>query len=86
MAIGVYVHNTGLHMLTVKRLVNFYDPILLQVSPTGGRITVVQATLPNIGPGSLKAREGAQVTAVVAVSTSGSRIRGGGAGWQLLSS
>jgi hypothetical protein len=31
------------------------------VSPTGGRITVVQACLPNIGPGSLKAREGAQV-------------------------
>lgn len=30
------------------------------VSPTGGRITVLQATLPNIGPGSLKAREGVQ--------------------------
>ena len=27
------------------------------VSPTGGRITVFQANLPNVGPGALKSRE-----------------------------
>jgi len=30
------------------------------ISPTGGRITVVQCTLPNIGPGAVKNREGSQ--------------------------
>jgi len=30
------------------------------ICPTGGRITVVQCTLPNIGPGALKNREGGQ--------------------------
>ena len=29
----------------------------LQVNPTGGRITVVQGSLPNIGPGAVENRE-----------------------------
>ena len=28
-----------------------------QVNPTGGRITVVQGSLPNIGPGAVENRE-----------------------------
>ena len=34
-----------------------YDHDGLQVNPTGGRITVVQGSLPNIGPGAVENRE-----------------------------
>ena len=44
--------------------------MLLQVHPTGGRITVVQGSLPNIGPGAVTNREagaGEKVTLVLTV-------------------